>query len=271
MGVVFQGGNNVIEGGLRVFQHIVEDGLIMFLDPNNENSYAGSGTTVFNIAPSISSNGITGSLDSESMYVNPSDSSAYFRVRSDSVIERLELSDTIRRPSTGSSTLMFYFWSDYDSEGQYGNSQAFFGGKYTNYMALMYTSSNPGVYTPEAETNGSGTPQGNHDYFARTGLETGAFPTTGSWSSWTSIIHNETGSNWFNGVPGNGQLGRDNEYHLSSSTSTHSFSRLGSTSTGTHGEARGGDIRMGALLLYNRPLTEEEIKQNLDVLDRRFR
>ena len=51
----------------------------------------------------------------------------------------------------------------------------------------------------------------------------------------------------------------------------HSFNRLGSTSTGTHGDARGGDIRMGALLIYNRALTQDEVRQNLDVLDRRFR
>ena len=138
-------------------------------------------------------------------------------------------------------------------------------------MALQYTSSRPDFYTPEGETNGQNSPDGNHDYFSHTGVnyERNAF-VTGSWSSWTSVINDETGSNWFNGNPG---VGRDaaNEYHLSSSTAEHTFSRLGSNSTGTGGGSRGGDIRMGALLLYNRVLSEEEIKQNLDVLDRRFR
>ena len=269
MGVTVYGNN--FTGNVLINNHIVEENLVLFFDPNNDKSYPGSGNTVFNIAPEQTNNGISGSLDDEDMYVEGvNNRNSYFRVRSDSVVERLDFSDTIIRPSTGSSTVMFYFWSDYDPEGQYAKSQAFFGGKYTNYMALRYTSSDIGFYQPEAETNGQGAnpPDNNHDYFAR--ASEGNVFTTGSWSSWTSVIHNETGSNWFNGNPGVGEE-EANEYHLDSNTSTHSFNRLGSTSTGTHGEARGGDIRMGALLIYDRALTQAEIRQNLDVLDRRFR
>lgn len=271
MGVTLYG--NTFSGNILINNHIVEEDLVLFFDPNNDESYAGSGTTVFNIAPEQTNNGISGSLDDENMYVEGANNrNSYFRVRSDSVVERLDFSGTIIRPSTGSSTVMFYFWSDYDPEGQYAKSQAFFGGKYTNYMALRYTSSALGNYQPEAETNGQGAlPDNNHDYFARPGNDfEGNIFTTASWQSWTSVIHNETGSNWFNGNPG---VGREatNEYHLHSDTSTHSFNRLGSTSTGTNSEARGGDIRMGALLIYSRALTEDEIRQNLDVLDRRFR
>ena len=258
MGVTLRG-NNIIEGTFRVNQHIVEDGLVLFFDPNNEESYAGSGTAVNNIAPEVSNNGITGTLDAASMYVNPSDASAYFRVRSDSVVERLDFSSTITRDADdGSSTVMFYFWSNYVANGQYGNSQAFFGGKYTNYMAIVGGSN--GSYGVEAETNGGD--DGNHDYMARTNETTGFV--TGSWSSWTNILDGGNSNNYYNGV-------LSGTTHAMANNAIHSFSRLGSNATGTHSEARGGDIRMGALLIYNRALSGEEVRQNLDVLDRRFR
>ena len=258
MGVILRG-NNIIEGTFRVNQHIVEDGLILFFDPNNEESYSGTGTAVNNIAPEATSNGVTGTLDAASMYVNPSDASAYFRVRSDSVVERLDFSSTITRDADdGSSTVMFYFWSNYVANGQYGNSQAFFGGKYTNYMAIV--GGNNGSYGVEAETNGGD--DGNHDYMARTDETTGFV--TGSWSSWTNILDGGNSNNYYNGV-------LSSSTHAMANNAVHSFSRLGSNATGTSGQSRGGDIRMGALLIYNRALSGEEVRQNLDVLDRRFR
>lgn len=261
MGVTLRG-NNIIEGTFRVNQHIVEDGLVMFFDPNNEESYSGTGTAVNNIAPEVSSNGITGTLDAASMYVNPSDAAAYFRVRSDTVVERLDFSGTITRNADEASTVMFYFWSNYNAQGQYGNSQAFFGGKYTNYMAL--TGGNNGTYGVEAETNGVGTPEGNHDYFGRNNDNPGFV--TSAWQSWTSIFNNNQATNYFNG-----NLGAVTHNFISPTTSAHTFNRLGSSSTGTGSGDRGGDIRMGALLIYNRALSGEEVRQNLDVLDRRFR
>ena len=262
MSIVIQGGTTVIQSNVRIMSSIIEDGLELFFDPNDENSYSGNGTSVNNIAPAASTNNISGTLDDEAMYVNPSDGAAYFRVRSDSVVQRLDFSGTIERPADESSTVMFYFWSNYNAQGQYGNSQAFFGGKYTNYMAL--TGGNDGTYGVEAETDGVGTPEGNHDYFARN-LDNPGFVTS-KWQSWTSIFNNNQGSNYFNG-----NLGAITHDFLSPSTSAHSFNRLGSNSTGTGTGDRGGDIRMGALLIYNKALTEGEIRQNLDILNRRFR
>ena len=261
MSVVLQGGSTVIQGGItRIMPNIVEDGLVLFFDPNDNNSYPGSGTSVTNIAPDSTNNGISGTLDDTAMYINPGGSdAAYFRVRSDSVIQRLDFSGTVTRNANQASTLQFFFWSNYNANGQYGNSQAFFGGKFTNYMALESPSSDATTYRPEAETNGGS--DGNHDYFARP--SDGEVFATGSWSSWTSVFNNTTGSNYFNGNL------NSTTYPLVSD-SVHSFSRLGSNSTGTDSGARGGDIRMGALLVYNRALSEEEIKQNLKVLDRRF-
>lgn len=257
MGLILQGGNTLIQGGrTRVMLNIVEDGLVLFFDPNDNRSYPDTGTNVLNIAPQSTNNGINGTLDAASMYVNPSDGAAYFRVRSDSVVERLDFSGTISRDADdGSSTVMFYFWSNYDATGQYSNSQAFFGGKYTNYMALR--GGTDGTYGTEAETDGGD--DGNHDYMAN---ESGVF-TTGSWQSWTNIITEATSTNYYNGVL-NGTT------YPMANNAAHSFSRLGSTSTGTGSGDRGGDIRMGALLIYNRALTSEEVRQNLDILDRRF-
>lgn len=257
MGLTLQGGNTVFQGGRnRVLLNIVENGLTLFFDPNDTNSYSGAGTTVNNIAPSSSTNGVGGTLDTSSMYVNPSNGAAYFRVRSDSVIQRLELSSTITRDTDDdATTVMFYFWSNYDASSQYAGSQSFFGGKYTNYMALSGGSGT--TYGATAETNGGTV--GNHDHFAG---ESGVFQKS-TWQSWTNVIANATSSNYYNGT-----------LHPTTRTmndqSFHSFSRLGSSSTGTGSGNRGGDIRMGALLIYNRALTSEEVRQNLDVLDRRF-
>ena len=259
MGVIVQGGNTLIQGGrTRVMLNIVEDGLILFFDPNDNRSYPDSGTSVINIAPQSTNNGVNATLDAASMYVNPSDGAAYFRVRSDSVIQRMDFSSTISRDADDdNSTVMFYFWSNYVANGQYGNSQAFFGGKYTNYMAIVGGSN--GTYGVEAETNGGD--QGNHDYMARSNETTGFV--TGSWSSWTNVIEGGVSSNYYNG-------NLSGTTHEMNNNAVHSFSRLGSNSTGTSSSARGGDIRMGALLIYNRALTGEEVRQNLDILDRRF-
>ena len=257
MGLLVQGGNTVIQGGrTRVLLNIVEDGLILFLDPNDTNSYNGSGTTVNNIAPSSTTNGVGGTLDNASMYINPSDSAAYFRVRSDSVIQRLNFSSTITRDTDDdSSTVMFYFWSNYDASGQYANSQSFFGGKYTNYFALSGGSGT--TYGATAETNGGTV--GNHDHMAGEG---GVFQKS-AWQSWTNVVDSAVSSNYYNGTL------HPTTYAMNDQ-SIHSFNKLGSSSTGTSSGARGGDIRMGALLIYNRALTGEEVRQNLDVLDRRF-
>ena len=236
---------------------IIRDGLIFYMDPNKDSSYPGTGTAVTNIAPSGTSNGIDGTLDNADMFINPSDGAAYFRVQSTATVKRLEFDSTISRAGNGDSTLMFYFWSNYNASGQYSNSQAFFGGKYTNYMALRGGGGTN--YSSEAETNGGS--EGNHDYFANEGTTNMA---VGEWNSWTSIFDSGTASNYYNGVL-NGAT-----YSLNS-TSTHSFVRLGSSSTGTGSGDRGGDIRMGAVVLYNRVLSEQEIRYNLSVFDQRYK
>lgn len=261
MGIILYG--NTFTGNVLINNHIIEENLQLFFDPNNDRSYNGNGSTVYNIAPEATSNNISGSLDVESMYIEGiNNSSSYFRVRSDTTVERMDFSDTVSRPTDEESTVMFYFWSDYDATGQYGNSQAFFGGKYTNYMAI--TGGSNGTYGVEAESDGIGfLPDQNHDYFARTNDNTGFI--TGSWSSWTSVFSGSKAWNYFNGT-----LGTTRDFNAPS-TAVHSFNRLGSNSTGVGSTNRGGDIRMGALLIYDRALTSGEVAQNLDVLNRRFR
>lgn len=257
MAVLIQGGSTVIQSNTTLMSSIVEDGLILYMDPNDVNSYSGTGTAVSNIAPTATSNNVTGTLDASSMYVNPAGAAAYFRVRSDTVIQRLEFSSTITRDTDDDdSTVMFYFWSNYDGSSQYAGSQAFFGGKYTNYFALKGGSGT--TYGAEAETNGGTV--GNHDYMAN---ESSVFQVA-EWQSWTNVVSSAVSRNYYNGVLHN------NTYAMNDQ-SVHSFARLGSNSTGTSSGARGGDIRMGALLIYNRALNQDEINQNLDILNRRFR
>lgn len=240
---------------------VVRDGLLLYMDPNKTSSYPGTGTAVTNIAPSGSTNNIDGTLTNASMWVNPSDGPAYFRVETDDTnnLRVLTFDSQISRAGNGDSTLMFYWWSDYNANGQYSNSQAFFGGAFTNYMALESSSSTETRYRPEAETDGIGEPEGNHNYFAKP--SDGYVFNQSEWSSWTSIFDSETASNWFNGTESS------STYTLGSST-THYFTRLGSTATGDCSyPCRGGDIRMGALLLYNRVLSDAEIRKNLDIFD----
>ena len=242
---------------------VVRDGLLLYMDPNKTSSYSGTGTDVTNIAPSGSTNNIDGTLTNASMWVNPSDGPAYFRVETDdnSNIRVLTFDSNITRAGNGDSTILFYWWSDYNGNGQYSNSQAFFGGAYTNYMALQSLNSSTTNYWPEAETNGIGEPEGNHDYFAQN--PDGAVFNVGEWNSWVSIFDSGTASNWYNGVE------NSNTYSLGSATS-HIISRLGSTSTGNCSPpsvCRGGDIRMGALLVYDRVLSDAEIRKNLDIFD----
>ena len=237
---------------------VVRDGLLLYMDPNKTSSYSGTGTDVTNIAPSGSTNNVDGTLTSSSMWVNPSDGPAYFRVETDDSanIRVLTFDSTISRAGNGDSTLLFYWWSDYNGGSQYSNSQSFFGGKYTNYMALRSLNGSTTKYWPEAETDGVGEPEGNHDYFA----QDGDVFNVGEWNSWVSVFDSGTASNWYNGVE------NATTYALGSAT-THSFPRLGSTSTGSGSGDRGGDIRMGVLLLYNRVLSDAEIRKNLDIFD----
>jgi len=239
---------------------VVRDGLVLYMDPNKTSSYPGTGTAVTNIAPSGSTNNIDGTLTNASMWVNPSDGPAYFRVETDDSanIKVLTFDSQISRAGNGDSTILFYWWSDYLAGSQYSNSQAFFGGKYTNYMALRTLNSSTTNYWPEAETDGIGEPGNNHDYFAKE--SDGAVFNVGEWNSWVSIFDSGTASNWYNGTE------NANTYALGAAT-THYFSRLGSTSTGSGGGDRGGDIRMGTLLIYNRVLSDAEIRKNLDIFD----
>ncbi len=239
---------------------VVRDGLLLYMDPNKTASYPGTGTAVTNIAPSGSTNNIDGTLTNASMWVNPSDGPAYFRVETDdsSNIRVLTFDSTISRAGNADSTILFYWWSDYLAGSQYSNSQSFFGGKFTDYMALRTLNSSTTNYWPEAETDGVGEPEGNHDYFGKEG--DGAVFNVGEWNSWVSVFDSGTASNWYNGTE------NTNTYALGAAT-THSFPRLGSTSTGSGGGDRGGDIRMGALLIYNRVLSDAEIRKNLDIFD----
>ena len=89
---------------------VVRDGLIMYFDPNKTSSYPGTGTTLTNIAPSDTNNGVDGTLDATSMWVNPGGGApAYFRVQSDDTVQRIEFDSLISRAGNGDSTLMFFF------------------------------------------------------------------------------------------------------------------------------------------------------------------
>jgi len=235
---------------------LVLDQLALMYDVGNRNSYT-SGTTLTNMAPTSTSNGINGTLDNSSMVITPANAHPYIQLETDDTnnLRRIALSSTITLDTDDDNrTLSIWFWSNYNGTGQYGNSHALLGGKYTNYWAVKNTSAT--TYVTEAETNGGTV--GNHDYFSN-----GESLRFGAWNDWTVVWNGGDAQNYVNGV----SVGSTYEMNTDS---TFSFNRIGSTSTGSGGGDRGGTWRMGGFLLYNKALTANEVTQNHKVFRQKF-
>ena len=235
---------------------LVLDQLALMYDVGNRNSYT-SGTTLTNMAPAQFSNGVDGTLDNASMVTTPSNAHPYIQLETDdgANLRRITLDSTISLSTDDTNrTLSIWFWSNYDATGQYSNSHALLGGKYTNYWAVRSTSAT--TYTTEAETNGGTV--GNHDYFSN-----GEALNFGAWNDWTVVWNGGDAQNYINGVA----VG--NTYEMNTD-STFSFNRIGSTSTGNGSGSRGGTWRLGGFLLYNKALTANEVTQNHLVFQQKF-
>ena len=244
---------------LQLNPQIVKDQLQLYYDVNNGNSYT-SGTTLTNMAPARFSNNVNGTLDNSSMVQRPDNLHPYIQIETDdgANLRRISLDSTISISADDTNrTMMVWFWSDYDGTGQYGNSHALFGGKYTNYWAI--TGGSGDTYGVEAETNGGD--EGNHDYFARTNL--GNVFNKSQWNNWAVVWNGGNAQNYFNGTLNSTSFEMANN-------STFSYNRIGSTSTGNGSEDRGGTWRFGGLLIYNKALTEAELDQNHKVFQLKF-
>jgi len=235
---------------------LVRDGLTMYFDPTETTSYSGSGTALTNIAPSEFNNGINSTLDTASMYV--SGETPYFFVRADQdtgSVQRINFDSNAAHIPTG-STLSIFWWADYDPDAadNYSNQLAFHAqSKWTNYMGANRTTSAT-TWSVEGETNGVGTPEGNHDYFA---IDGGIGFNIGDWNEWTSVFNNNTATNFFNGT-------KHGTSRTLSSSSELTLSRIGSNqtqSTPSNGQ-RTGNFRVGRWMLYNRALTDDEVRAN---------
>ena len=253
MGVIIS--NKTISNG-TINPPLVLDQLALMYDVGNRNSYT-SGTTLTNMAPAQFSNGVDGTLDNASMVTTPSNAHPYIQLETDdgANLRRITLDSTISLSTDDTNrTLSIWFWSNYDATGQYSNSHALLGGKYTNYWAVRSTSAT--TYTTEAETNGGTV--GNHDYFSN-----GEALNFGAWNDWTVVWNGGDAQNYINGVA----VG--NTYEMNTD-STFSFNRIGSTSTGNGSGSRGGTWRLGGFLLYNKALTANEVTQNHLVFQQKF-
>ena len=238
---------------------LVLDQLALMYDVGNRNSYT-SGTTLTNMAPAQFSNNINGTLDNSSMVVTPSNAHPYIQIETDdgANLRRIALGSTITIDTDDDDrTISIWFWSDYDGTGQYGNSHALLGGKYTNYWAIVGGSGDS--YQMEAETNGGD--DGNHDYFSRTNM--GSVINKSAWNNWTVVWSGGNSQNYVNGVSVGGTLAMANN-------STFTFNRIGSTSTGNGSGDRGGTWRMGGFLVYTKALTTDEVTQNHKVFQQKF-
>lgn len=242
---------------LQINPQIVKDQLQLYYDVNNLNSYT-SGTSLTNMAPAQFSNGVNGTLDNTSMVQTPSNLHPYIQIETDnsSALRRISLSSTITFDTDDDArTMSVWFWTDYDASGQYSQSHALFGGKYTNYWAVK-NSSGPSNYRTEAETNGGTV--GNHDHFTN-----GHSLNYQGWNNWTVTWSGGISRNYINGT-----------YHSNTNTmndqSVFSYDKIGSTSTGTGSNNRGGTWRFGGLLIYNKALSQAELDQNHKVFQLKF-
>ena len=228
---------------------LVRSGLTMYFDPTETTSYSGSGTTLTNIAPAEFNNGINATLDNADMFT--SGDTPYFSITADGVntTKRIDFSSNAAH-LPGGSTLSIFWWSDYNPDDNYSDSLAFHAqNKYTDYMGARRTTSAT-TWGVEAETNGAGTPQGNHDYFA---TDSGIGFNIGDWNEWTSVFNNNTATNFFNGT-------KHGTSRSLSSSSQLTLNRIGSNRTGAN--ERRGNFRVGRWMLYNRALTDDEVRAN---------
>jgi len=241
---------------IKINPPLILDQLALMYDVGNRNSYT-SGTTLTNMAPAQFSNGVNGTLDNSSMVTTPTNAHPYIQLETDdnANLRRIALDSTISLSTDDTNrTMSIWFWSNYNSTGQYSNSHALLGGKYTNYLAVRNSSAT--TYTTEAETNGGTI--GNHDYFAN-----GESLSFGAWNDWTVVWNGGDAQNYINGV----SVGSTYEMNADS---TFSFSRIGSTSTGNTSNNRGGTWRLGGFLLYNKALSANDVTQNNKVFRQKF-
>ena len=228
---------------------LVRSGLTMYFDPTETTSYSGSGTTLTNIAPAEFNNGINATLDNADMFT--SGDTPYFSITADGVntTKRIDFNSNAAHLPAG-STLSIFWWSDYNPDDNYSDSLAFHAqNKYVDYMGARRTTSAT-TWGVEAETNGVGTPQGNHDYFA---TDSGIGFNIGDWNEWTSVFNNNTATNFFNGT-------KHGTSRSLSSSSQLTLNRIGSNRTGAN--ERRGNFRVGRWMLYNRALTDDEVRAN---------
>ena len=241
---------------IQLNPQIVKDELQLYYDVNNPNSYT-TGTALNNMAPSEFSNNVDATLDNSSMVQTPTDKHPYIQLETNdsSNLRRISLDSTISIDADdGSRTMSVWFWSNYNATGQYGNSHALFGGKYTNYWAVASTSAT--TYTATAETNGGD--DGNHDHFA-----TNQSLNFGAWNNWTVVWSGGNAQNYINGT-------LDSTQYAMANNAIFSYNRIGSTSTGNGSGNRGGTWRFGGLLLYNKALSTAELDQNHKVFELKF-
>ena len=242
---------------IQLNPQIVKDELQLYYDVNNRNSYV-SGTTLTNMAPAQFTNGVNATLDNSSMVQTPTDKHPYIQLETDdgANLRRISLDSTISFSTDDTNrTMSVWFWSDYDSTGQYSSSHALFGGKYTNYWAVK-NSGGATTYVTEAETNGGN--DGNHDYFSN-----GESLNYGAWNNWTVVWNGGNAQNYINGAYAGSS-------YAMATNSTFSYNRIGSTSTGSGSGDRGGTWRFGGLLIYNKALSLAELNQNHKVFQLKF-
>jgi hypothetical protein len=248
--------SNIRGTKLQLNPQIVKDQLQLYYDVGNANSYT-TGTALNNMAPVKFSNNVDATLDNSSMVTTPTNQHPYIQIETDdgANLKRIALDSTISIDGDdGERTMSVWFWSNYNATGQYSASHALFGGKYTNYWAVKNNSATS--YITEAETNGGN--DGNHDYFSN-----GHSLIFGGWNNWTVVWSGGNATNYINGS----NVGSS---YAMATNSVFSYNTIGSTSTGSTSNDRGGTWRFGGLLLYNKALSTAELNQNHKVFQLKF-
>lgn len=219
---------------------IVNDGLVLHLDAANQRSYSGSGTTWYD----LSGNGNNG-INSNMIFTSDTNQ-GYFNFNDASSVSSIPNSLSLN-PVNG-LTIESWVWFDGNSNDfifEKGNVNTQFSlFSHSNDVVLRTTHVGDGTYDSLGVAKSSlGVSNGRWHHIV------------GTWDGSVKQLH----------IDGVGKTTKNKTGNLVTTTPGASVGRFGGTTTGYY---FGGKISKVAL--YNRGLTEEEIKQNFEALRGRY-
>lgn len=225
---------------------IVTDGLVFNVDPSNLVSYENGSTTTYNLTGSVNASLINGTN-----YLPNNGGIWDFDGTNDS-IDTTSLIGTdlefISNPSVNDDVLTWSIWSKNDSASSY---YLFSTGAQTSStgIAISYQAGNPFIS------------------YRSTTKEMSVNPGVSNWplNEWIQWAFTSNGTNWV--VYRNGVLNNSGTFVVDAGGDNQPILRIGGPNNST---CCRWDGKVGSVLVYNRALTEAEIKQNFEAQKSKF-